>query len=308
MHRKRNYFLALFLWSIFYIVGTVAAPLSPNRFNITPSKTHFLQITIALPVVVIWFIALSGAARFKEYANSINKYKDGKAMDEFANGLLLLVFSVISSGLSAILRPWAIKDGWLQGFTIVFNLVQVILALVAFFVMFRGSEKLLRVISKKRRNVLRDWLPVILAMILISAIYISVLFNYQYRNSTPDPLKFSSYYMSDVVLLLTIVIPTIIGWALGLKAARNMIIYRREIKGNIYQGALFRTALGVAIVVCTAVIFQLLSGLAAYLSKAGLQAILLIVYALILLYSIGFVVIASGTKKLCAIENAGVNK
>jgi NADH:ubiquinone oxidoreductase subunit 3 (subunit A) len=60
--------------------------------------------------------------------------------------------------------------------------------------------------------------------------------------------------------------------------------------------------IGILLVIVFAVIIQLLVALSTYFAKAGLAAILLIIYLIILFYALGFLVLASGTKKLNAIE------
>lgn len=306
MINRRIYYAALLVWSIIYVAGTILAPLAPNHFNITPEQTHLLQVSLAIPVVLIWLAAVYGAERFKSYAQCIKSDRDGKAMNQVANGLNILVIAVLSNGISAIIRPWAYHDGWLRAFTIIFNYVQVALPLIALYVMYRGSVRL-RAIAKSREN-LRSWLPIIGLAVVIAAIYFAILLSYQYRSHTPDPNEFSSFYLPDPLLVLTVALPNVVAWTLGFKAASNIIIYQRRVQGVIYRNALFRFATGIIIIIAFAVLLQLLIGLSAHLAKAGLGSILFLLYVIILIYSIGFLIVASGTKRLNAIEKAGVKK
>jgi MFS family permease len=305
MLRRRTYYVALLIWSFIYIAGTLLAPLAPNRFNITPAKTHLLQVSFALPIVLIWAAAVYGAERFKSYALSIKNDKDGRALNKIASGLVLLVVSVMFSGLSGILRPWALRDGWLQQFTIAFGYLQVLLPLAAFYIMYRGSQKLKKALPTKAT--MSSWLYVLLIMVPVAVLYLAVVFNYAYRNSTPDASKYSSFYLPDYLILLTLIAPYLAGWALGLKAALNIAAYRKRVNGVIYRAALSRLVVGVMTIITFAVLLQLLISLSAYLSHAGLGAILLVVYLIVLTYSIGFLILASGAQKLNAIEKVKVN-
>src|SRR3954468_17513736 len=95
MSIKARYYGLFACASIIYIAGTLLAPLTPNRFNLSTAKTHALQIAIALPVVVIWEVAVYGAERFRSYAKSISDHPDGKSFNKVAIGLSLLVGSSI---------------------------------------------------------------------------------------------------------------------------------------------------------------------------------------------------------------------
>jgi hypothetical protein len=301
MLKRRPYYTLLSIWGIVYIIGTLIAPVAPNRFNLSATNTHLIQISLALPIVFIWAAAVIGAERFKSYAQKIRKYPDGRAFNTIATGLIILVAGILFSGVSAVLRPWALKDGWIAQFTILYNFVSAILPVIAYAYMYAGSRNLLR-LTKTGKRYIAGWLPTLAIIAVIGAVYISVIHGYDYRNNTPDPNKFSSFYLPDGMILFTLVIPYLVGWALGIKAALNIWSYMKDVKGVIYKKALRRVVIGILLVIVFAVIIQLLVALSTYFAKAGLAAILLIIYLIILFYALGFLVLASGTKKLNAIE------
>lgn len=301
MIKKRTYYTGFIIWSLIYITGILIAPAAPNRFNLTAAKTKLLQITIALPVVLIWGAAIYGAERFKNYTSGIKYEKDGSALDRVALGLIVLIGSVMSSGISGILRPWAIRDGWLKTFTIIFNYLQVLLPLIAFYIMFKGSSELKKLVVRKKENIL-SWLPVTLIIIVVGALYITVLLSYAYKNTTPDPSKYSSFYLSDPLIILTLALPYLLGWALGIKSTMNIAAYQKKVKGLIYKSALKRLVVGLYTVIGFAIILQLLTAFSTFFAKAGLGSILLIIYMIIIIYSVGFIIIASGAKRLGNIE------
>ena len=304
MIKRSTYYISLSIWSAIYILGTLVAPLTQTRFNITPAKTHLLQVSFALPIVLIWAAAVYGAERFKTYALSIKHDRDGEALNRVANGLMVLILSVMSGGLSSILRPWALRDGWLKLFTIAFNYLQVLLPLIAFYIMYSGSKQLLETLPKKAKR--STWWPVIMIMIPIAAVYTVVVFNYAYRNHTPDAKTYSSFYIPDYLIALTLMLPYLVGWTLGLKAALNIANYKSQVKGILYRSAMHRFVVGILIIISFAVLLQMLVALSTYLSHAGLGVILLFIYLIVLTYSVGFLVLASGSKKLSALERVKV--
>jgi hypothetical protein len=301
MPKRRYFYVAYALLSAFYIIVAMLAPLSASRFNLSPAKTHALQLSIYLPLVLIWGVAIYGAERFKSYTASIKKYDDGRALDTVANGFIILVAAIIFNSMFGLLRAWARQDNWLSPFTISANYLSVILPLIAYSFMYAGSRKL-RGIAKVKRQDVRALVPMAIILVVIAGFYISKLFAYDYIEGTPDPGNYSSFYMSKPMVLLTLAIPYLLGWTLALKAALNIAEYRLKVKGIIYKGALFRLSVGTFLVVAFYVLVQFLIAFSTFFARAGLASILAIVYLLILLYAAGFLIIASGTKKLVQIE------
>jgi hypothetical protein len=136
----------------------------------------------------------------------------------------------------------------------------------------------------------------------VGVVYVIVIHGYNYRNNTPDPGKYSSFYLPDGMIFFSLALPYLIGWALGIKSALNIWSYMRDVKGTIYKAALRRLVVGLLLVLAFAVIIQLFVAFSTYFAKSGLAALLLIVYLLILFYSFGYLIIASGTKNLNKIE------
>lgn len=302
MVKRVYYYLALAVVSAIYIAASLFAPLGPNRFNLTPTKTHLLQLTFLLPIVVIWWIAAYGAERFKSYTSNIKSHKDGKALDKISTGLIILVASIIFNSLFSVLRGWALQDGWLSAYTNMSNHLAVIGPLIAYVYMWRGSAELKQLI-KKHRGMSKKFTVILLAFLLILAvIYVAVVVNYNYLDTTPDPTRYSSFYSSAAMVLLTISLPYLISWGLGFKAALNIAEYRKEVPGVIYRAMLLRLVLGISIVVGFYFVVQLLIAFSTVFARAGLASILLIIYLLIIAYAIGFLFIASGAKKLAKIE------
>jgi hypothetical protein len=246
-----------------------------------------------------------GAEKFHSYTSDIKTYKDGQPMYLVATGLALLVGSIIFNGIVGILRPWALADGWLSAYTILANYLSAWLPLVAYSFMYIGSKRLLRVVKAKPKSknaVLWIWIPIAIFLTVVAATYVAVLLNYNYRSSTPDPSRYSSFYLSDPLILLTLALPYLVGWGLALKSALNLYAYLKQVKGIIYKSAFFRFLTGMLVVTFFFMMVQMLIAFSTYVAKAGLGSILLLLYMLILLYALGFLIIASGAKKLVAIE------
>jgi len=302
MIKRRTYYVGFVLWSAIYLIGTIIAPVAPNRFNLTVTQTHLLQMTFAIPIVLVWLAAVYGAERFKSYTQRIKNDPDGKALDGVANGLNILMISVLAGGLGSILRPWALKDGWIRTFTICYGYFQVLLPLLAYWIMFRGS-RWLRVITSKKKERRAAWLPILVIIIPIAVIYLFLILHYQYRNDTPNPTNYSSFYLPDYLIILSLALPYLAAWALGIKAAMNLGLYSKKVKGILYRIGFKRITLGIYTIIAFAILLQMLVAFSTTIAQIGLAGILLIIYAIVILYSIGFLLVASGTKKLNEIES-----
>jgi hypothetical protein len=295
------YYLALAAVSAVYITASLLAPLGANRFNLTPAKTHLLQLTIYLPIVLVWWIAVFGAERFKNYTRRIKEHKDGRGLNKISTGLIILVVSIILGGLFGVLRPWALQNGWLAAFTNINNHLSVVGPLIAYGFIYAGSVDLKK-LPKKHPTDYKRTVILLLFLALIAAWYIVQLVGYEYLETTPNPARYSSFYMSTPLVLLTIALPYLVGWGLGIKAALNLAEYRRQVKGLIYREMLLRLVIGTLVVIGFYFAVQLLVAFSTFFARAGLGAILLVVYLLILSYAVGFLMIASGARKLSRIE------
>jgi hypothetical protein len=296
MLNRRYYYVLFFSLAILYIALSLLAPLSSNRFNLSTAETRVLQLTIYLPIVLIWTVAAYGAEKFKSYSYKIRKEADGVGLNKIANGLIALLAFQVLNGLFGVLRPWALTDNWLTVYTITANLIAAFGPIVAYTCMYAGSVDLLKLIKNKRLK----YVPLIVMsfLILVGAVFVKLLIDYQYGSSTPDPNKYSSFYESDPMVILTFGLPYLIGWGLGLMAAVNINFYQRHIKGTIYRKALSRLVLGILTVILLYIAVELLVSVSTFIASAGLASILVFLYGLILIYGIGFLLIASGAKKM----------
>jgi hypothetical protein len=301
MSIRAKFYTFYFLTAITYLVVNFLAPLSTNRFNLSASETHWLQLAILIPVLIVWGLAIFGAARLLTYTKSIVRHPDGKAMHCVAKGLGFLACSYLVSGLFSTLRPWALRDGWLPTYTVISNYILVIFSLVAFGYMYKGSLELRKLTKAKTRPVVST-VSSVLFLAVVAIVYLAVLSSYQYLESTPDPTLYSSYYMHGWAVVLTIGLPYLLSWALGMIACVNIATYHKDVKGVIYKKMLYRLSIGIFMVVAFSILLQMLLAFSTFFARAGLNSIIAIVYLILLAYAAGYLVIVSGVRKLNLIE------
>lgn len=285
-----------------YAAATVLTPLSPraNTYGLTIEQIRELQLTLIIPVILVWFTALWGSLRFKRYALSIYEGADGKALNGIANGLLVLVAQLaLGSLLQAsihFLQHWFT----VETITIATNYLAVALSLISFSLIYRGAWRLAKLVEFKsfRRNQLLG----LLILIVLGILYAWLLAHNPDRLRSLDPGKIVSYYLPDWLLLLTIVIPYIITWGLGLMASAAIRSYQKNAVGILYRKPLARLSAGLFIIILSLTLLQLITALGPSLVDLGLQAILGLLYGLILVYAAGHILVALGARRLAKIE------
>jgi hypothetical protein len=80
--------------AVAYFVLTITLPSNKTtltKYHLTSGQDIILTLTIALPYLIIWYVAFTGYLRFKSYTDTIKKSKDGVAFNTISTGLLWLV-------------------------------------------------------------------------------------------------------------------------------------------------------------------------------------------------------------------------
>lgn len=288
--------------SLLYMAVTLLTPLSKSSaaYHISNLEIRLLQLTIVLPAIAIWFVALWGSLVFKRYAMRIEQNEDGRALSRLATGLLTLVTSITLTSVIQSFSQLFLRWGHLKAWVIFGNYVAVITLLAAFILIYQGAKQLARLVQFQSYGKRRWW--ILGALLVMGIVYVWVLAQNPYRMSSPDPGQVASYYLPDWLLLPTVVLPYLVIWFLGLTAAAYVRLYQRYSPGIIYREAIQRLGRGLYAIIIASLLIQLLAAVSGSLAHLGLGQILLVLYALILIYALGHVLVAAGARKLAAIE------
>lgn len=301
-----SHYLFLFAGSVAYAFITLSGPINSNRYNLSLTQIRSLQLTLVIPIILIWCAAFYGAVRFKRYASTIQESPDGKALSIVSNGLLVLSYGLVTQSLFSSLRPRFIaNDGNIQGLTIFSNYLNLAFPLIAFSTMLYGANRLIKLQLSHHKETQTSTFSIAATVISIAAL--ATLFTYSmfhnpYRNSTPDVTKANSYFLPDGMLWLTIVLPSIVLWTVGILTAMSVRWYAQRAKGIIYKKALHRLVQGLTMVVFFSISMSLLTTIGPSLSGLKLSGLLALIYVIIIFYAVSYLLIASGAKKLAKIE------
>ena len=196
--------------SILYLALTILLP--PDKasllakYHITRSQDILLTLTITIPEIVIWIIALVGYLRFKNYADTISKSKDGKAFKTMARGILLLSIrlplSAIVGGLtSAYYRAHTSSTPEMVYLN---NYINLALLLSAFWIFYQGTAKLLGVIKKPVPRLPQS---LMIMYISLSALYLLLVLHDPSRQFPTHNVMVAAYYLPDWLIVITLIIP-----------------------------------------------------------------------------------------------------
>ncbi len=296
------------LWAalaILYAVLTIIIPPRTSvliKYNISPTQARLIGLTVVIPAIAIWFAAFYGYIHSRRYAHIIKSNKDGKAMEVLSRGLMYLAIGLpISALANTVLTYYGTRSPHLlPTTTILTNYVTLILLLIAFWTINKGTRLFVQTI--KNPGITPMQVIVLIAFILFGVFYVYVTLTNPARQFSTATSERAAYYLSDFFLVTTIIIPYLTVWYLGFSSTYRLYLYKQTVKGIIYKNALNRLAWGIAWVIISSILLRFLVSLTTLINTLRLKYLLIVVYFLLISISIGYIVIASGAKKLKKIE------
>lgn len=259
-------------------------------------KLFLLNITIALPEIAIWTIAMRSAVRFKQYANLIKDSKDGESMTYLADALLLMVIYVIFLTMSPTLIGLFKNSRHLHTAIDIGNYLPLAVAAASSYGLYLGAQVLNQVVPLRLSMLKR-------ILLVIAFILVAGLFAWHFYKIEPKlvPQNGIPRFITPVKeTMLIYVLPLICLWGAGLLACLSIGNYAAHTEGAIYK-ALFRNLCnGIELVFVCTFLAQLFIASNFNLNKFSLALVL--VYCLLILATLGFVLIYRGSSSLNRLE------
>jgi len=284
-------FVGLYSW---FLLAAPPSRVAVEQYHLSSLKIRLLYLSIIAPLALIWFAAFYGYAKLKQYAELIKKSKDGAQVSRITIGLGILAVgmptaNVLGSFLTLIKQSADLDSNFNM---VIRHYADVAIPLAAFFVISMGARGLSRV-AKQQMSLRANH-----ALTLI-AITIGIIYTYIVVNSNNFP---SSYFIPEWAVILTLVIPYVFTWYLGLQAAYEIHLYSKTVAGIVYRRTWNRLALGMGAIILTSITYQYVAPLTRQLTSLRLAWLLLIVYILLALMAVSYILVALGAKKLKKIE------
>lgn len=313
--------ISVLLW-LGYFYFTFTSPIDPeNRLGLTdPFKVRLIQASLALPIMLIWAFGVYAVNGFRKYIDLIKDTVESAGLIKIVIGIAILLFGFALNSFIGSIRGHYNPINYyndvlgvidadttrldvLRVFTILTQYLSVLWTIIPYVFMFWGSWVLLKssqlVADFKRRT----FFP-IFALVLTTMLYLVLYFQNPIRQVPlyPEQGQLPTYYFSDSIVLLTIVLPYVIAWGFGLMAALGIDVYKEKVNGFVYREALSRFSIGFLTIVSASILFQIIGTLSNAFFYWSLAAILLLVYVLVAILGVGYVVFATGVRKLKRIE------
>lgn len=297
--KNEKYALRYIAVTVLYVGLTFGLP--PNqqtldRYDISSLKLRVINLSITIPLLMIFAYALFGFLRFKSYAHSIRKTKEGKPINHLATGLMVLAFSLPLGGATSSLLNYiaANNPDLLPMTTITRNYVSVAFQFVAFLYIAKGAQDLVNTLGEKKIPKPKYG--------LLGTIVLACIFTWLIAIRPADATGEKTYYLPDLLIISTLAIPYLYTWCRGILAAYQLYAYKDRVKGTIYKNSIAYLARGISYIVIISIAVQLITTLSVRLTRLSLTPLLLIVYVLVAFYAVGYGMVAHGAKKLKKIE------
>ncbi|HVV26029.1 MAG TPA: hypothetical protein VHC21_03280 [Candidatus Saccharimonadales bacterium] len=271
-----------------------------HAYQLTGFEYRILYFAVALPSLAVWFAAFYGYAKLQEYARAIKRSDEAPAFSQLARGCMWLAWSLPVSVLVTYILN-VIADQW-GGFhaaaTILANYTTLALPLIGFSIVGMASKELIDQV--KIRLSPMNARGVMLFFVIGGVLYCYLTF----RRFDPSSLgsTHNPYFLPIWVMLLTVIIPYLYAWFVGLLAAYEITSYSQRVRGVLYKQALRLLVGGLVTVIVGSILVQYVSSVEPSAGHLELNYRLLLIVIFRIIIGIGFVLIAAGANRLKKIE------
>lgn len=267
--------------------------------NLTTAEYHVLQFLAGLPLLAIWFMGFYGYAKLWEYTRSISKTPEAAGFRQLTQGCAWIAWSLPIHSIVALIAR-AATDSWpgLSSTVIILsNYIDLVFPVVAFSLIGMASRHLF------------DRTKIILSAASIRGITIlflagGVLYCYlvfQHFNGSLGATG-NPYHIPVWLMVLTVIVPYLYAWFVGMLAVYELITYGRHVRGVLYRQAMQLLVTGLLAVILGSIASQYSRSAQPSAGQLVLGAQLLFSLILQIISGLGFVMIALGAIRLKKIE------
>ena len=288
--------LVVLIFFIIYAVLTFITPqtiTSQEQFQISDTALFWIRLSILVPYFLMWFTAFYSMRSLQLVGKNAGEFATlGKS---FSLGFLLFLAGTIATTTLGALRSLLVFSSphLIPTLTILINYLYAFVPLGAFLLMYQGLKKSEQPETATIKQSDGIMIQSILTVVIIGLAYIPLIFsnpNRQIAFSVDTP---ASYYLPDFLIIITLVLPILVGWALGIVVALKL--NRKFLAFDLPHAGTFVN--GIFLVVFASMILQAILSLGtARLYEFGLGIILILIYILVFFQVAGYVLIARGVR------------
>lgn len=301
------YFIVVSLiWAIYVVLTLIAPPAqATTRYGISLSQLNLLRLTILLPYLLIWIAILFSIIQYKKYSKIISSSPESGGFEQINRGLCMLFAQNIASpfiGLVANHYPNSFKIQ--KAVTILRNDLTIVFYLAAFYFFWNATKIFFKTLLNKKEVKLSTYGISLGFVAFFGTALVWFIVHNGFRTLSADSLIKPTYYLNDISIFITIVIPYLIIWLLGILTLLNLRDLSKNVGGIIYRKSFDAVAKGLAIIVGLTISLQFLTQATTYFRNAPLRIVLLLVYLIFFGLSAGYIYFARGATNLTKIEKA----
>jgi hypothetical protein len=271
-----------------------------HDYHLSAGEYRILLFAVGIPSLIVWLVAFYGYSKLQEYAHSIKKSPESKAFENLATGCAWLAWSLPLPALIGLITG-ALADIWPHFFpsaTIIINYTYLIFPLIGFSIIGRASRELLN--QAKIQVSATSARGIMLFFVVGGALYCYLTF----RRFDPGSLNATNnpYFLPIWLMLLTVIIPYLYAWFIGLLATYEISTFSQQVRGVLYRQALHLLASGLIAVIAGSIALQYISSIQPPAGHLALNYRLLFIILFRIITGIGFALIAVGAQRLKKIE------
>ena len=289
-----------------YIVLILNLP--PNKnvqdfYNLETFEYRIILLALALPILAIWLAAFIGYAKLHQYAHSVRHTPQGLAFTKLATGCLWLAWSLpvmtlVPFILSSLGNKW---PDFHPPAVIITNYVSLGLALIAFSFIASASRFLLANSKVGSSSLLLNARSILLSFLTIGVTYCFLTFR-QFDLSSLAAAN-NAYFLPIWLMILTVTVPFLYAWFIGLLAAYEILAYSRQEKGLLYRQALSLVGYGLFAVILGSIALQYTSSVMPTVEYLTLDYHFLLTLLFRVISGVGFILLAVGASRLKKFED-----
>ncbi len=255
---------------------------------------------VAIPIMSVWLIAFWGYSQLYIFSNKIKNSSEGEYYNGLSKGIAWLAWSLpVTAIINQILRYIEDYHTHHQStYIIIGNYINLLLPLISFCIIGYYSNIFF---YKKKIGLSQIWLRVLIVFYIIAGvIYCSLMLNK--LNLVSLSSSKNIFYLPAWILVLTVLVPYIFGWYLGLSSSIKLIEYSSNMAGVIYRKYLTLLAIGLITVITGFFSVQFLSTLYPVRGTFDVSLVHMLNIVFKVVIGIGFIILAYGANKLKQIE------
>jgi hypothetical protein len=291
------------LLAVVYVLLLFLLPASSatmREYHLTALEYRVAAFAVAIPSLLTWFAAFIGYAKLREYAHSVRKTPEGISYDQLAGGVTWLAWSLpVGVLIPQLLNALAGSHPGFRGTaTIVSNYIALLMPLIGFSVIANASQGLLASIRAKLS--LANARFIILAFLVLGVLYCFLVF----RNLNLSSLGSSNnpYYLPAWLLVISVIVPYLYTWFMGLLGSYEITVYRTHIRGVLYKQALGLVVGGLITVILSSMALQYVTSVQPRIGHLVFNDRLLFITLFQIIGGVGFVLLGIGASRLKKIE------